>query len=211
MTDHKIILVDDHELIINGIINLLRPYTRFRVIANINDGLTVYPQCLIHEPDIIVLDLALPGINGLDLIPKLCQRWPELRILAYTAHAEECMAIRTLRAGAMGYVLKSSSQQVLLAAMQSIAARKRYIDSGLNRDAVLMALESKESDSMLLTSRERQVLKLIAEGDANRTIAERLCISVKTVETHRLNMMRKLQVHKVTELLNCSRRLGLTE
>jgi len=212
MHDHKILLVDDHELIINGIESLLSPYPRFRIVAHIDDGLEVYNACRLHEPNIVVLDLGLPGINGLDLIPQLCCRWPLMAILAYTAHKEEFMAIRTLAAGAMGYVLKSSSRQVLLAALQTVAVHKRYIDPALSLEAINTALSLNTPGSAeLLTPRERQILKLIAEGYTNRLISERLCISVKTVETHRLNIMRKLNVHKVTELLNCARRLGLTD
>ncbi|MCW2475005.1 MULTISPECIES: two component system response regulator [unclassified Symbiopectobacterium] len=211
MNDHKILLVDDHELIINGIINLLVPYPRFRIIAHTENGLEVYNACRLHEPDIVILDLGLPGINGLDLIPQLCSRWSKMAILAYTAHNEEFMAIRTLSAGAMGYVLKNSSQKTLLAAIQTMAVRKRYIDPALNRDAINSALNTEGDSPELLTPRERQILRLIANSYTNRLIGEQLCISVKTVETHRLNIMKKLNVHKVTELLNCSRRLGLTD
>ncbi|WP_074012820.1 two component system response regulator [Candidatus Sodalis sp. SoCistrobi] len=211
MNNYKILLVDDHELIINGIINLLEPYPRFKIVAHIDDGLAVYNQCRIHEPDILVLDLGLPGINGLDLIPQLRSRWPQMSILAYTAHTEEYMAVRTLAAGALGYVLKNSRQQVLLAALQTVAVNKCYIDPALNREMINTALSMEADNQELLTPRERQILKLIADGNTNRLIAEQLCISVKTVETHRLNIMRKLNVHKVTELLNCSRRLGLTD
>lgn len=211
MHDHRILLVDDHELIVNGIINLLSPYPRFHVVAHIDDGLEVYNACRLHAPDIVVLDLGLPGINGLDLIPQLRRRLPQMAILAYTAHMEETMAIRTLSAGALGYVLKNSGRQVLLAALQSVAVKKCYIDPALNREAINTALRVKNDSTEILTTRERQILKLIADGFTNRLIGERLCISVKTVETHRLNVMRKLNVHKVTELLICARRLGLTE
>ncbi|MBG6247131.1 MULTISPECIES: two component system response regulator [Symbiopectobacterium] len=211
MNDHKILLVDDHELIINGIINLLVPYPRFRIIAHTENGLEVYNACRLHEPDIVILDLGLQGINGLDLIPQLCSRWPEMAILAYTAHNEEFMAIRTLSAGAMGYVLKNSSQKTLLSAIQTMAVRKRYIDQALNQDAINSALNTEGDGPELLTPRERQILRLIANSYINRLIGEQLCISVKTVETHRLNIMKKLNVHKVAELLNCSRRLGLTD
>lgn len=210
MIEHKILLVDDHELIINGIIHLLAPYPRFQVVAHTDDGLAVYQACRIHQPDMVILDLGLPGINGLNLIPQLCQRWPEIRILAYTAHAEEHTAIRTLQAGALGYVLKNSRQQVLLAAIQMVALNKRYLDPSLKHEAIQTALNSTGEQSELLTLRERQILQLIAEGNTNRRIGQQLCISIKTVETHRLNLMRKLSVHKVAELLNCSRRLGLT-
>lgn len=211
MHDHRILLVDDHELIVNGIINLLSPYPRFHVVAHIDDGLEVYNACRLHAPDIVVLDLGLPGINGLDLIPQLRRRLPQMAILAYTAHMEDTMAIRTLSAGALGYVLKNSGRQVLLAALQSVAVKKCYIDPALNREAINTALRVKNDSTEILTPRERQILKLIADGFTNRLIGERLCISVKTVETHRLNVMRKLNVHKVTELLICARRLGLTE
>lgn len=198
-------------MIINGIINLLVPYPRFRIIAHTENGLEVYNACRLHEPDIVILDLGLPGINGLDLIPQLCSRWPKMAILAYTAHNEEFMAIRTLSAGAMGYVLKNSSQKTLLAAIQTMAVRKRYIDPALNRDAINSAMNTEGNSPELLTPSERQILRLIANSYTNHLIGEQLFISVKTVETHRLNIMKKLNVHKVTELLNCSRRLGLTD
>lgn len=211
MIHHKILLVDDHTLIMDGLASLIAPYPRFQIVQYLNDGRNVYNACLNHNPDIIVLDLALPGINGLELIAILHRRWPSTRILAYTAHTEEHKVICTLNTGASGYVLKSSSQQVLIAALQTLATHKSYIDPALNRKAILFSLENAESNHRLLTLRESQVLKLIADGNSNRIIGEQLYISVKTVETHRLNIMRKLNVHKVTELLNCSRRLGLID
>ncbi|WP_145558788.1 two component system response regulator [Yersinia mollaretii] len=211
MYDHKILLVDDHELIISGIVSLLSTYPRFCITAHIDDGLDVYNACRIHQPDIVVLDLGLPGINGIDLIPQLRCRWPQMAILVYTAHMEEFMAIRTLAAGAMGYVLKNSSRLVLLAALQTVAVNKRYIDPALNSEAINIALSVNHENGEILTPRERQILRLIADGYTNQLISKGLCISVKTVETHRFNIMRKLNVHKVTELLNCSRRLGLID
>ncbi|MER2474547.1 two component system response regulator [Photorhabdus laumondii] len=209
MICYKVLLVDDHELIIDGIKNLLAAYPRYHVIAQVDDGLSVYASCRDLAPDIVILDLGLPGLNGLDIIPQLCQRWPDLRILALTAHDDELTASRVLRAGALAYVLKTSSQQILLAAITSVAARKSYVDPHLNQEAIRLLGEGINDDSTLLTRRERQILQLISEGNGNRNIAEILSISIKTVETHRLNMMRKLKVHKVTELLNYSRKLGL--
>ncbi|ECG8588940.1 two component system response regulator [Salmonella enterica subsp. salamae] len=211
MKEYKIVLVDDHEIIVNGIMNALLPWHHFKIVEHVKNGLDVYNACCSHEPDIIILDLSLPGVNGLDIIPQLHHRWPAMNILVYTAYQQEYMAIKTLAAGAHGYVLKSSSQQVLLAALQMIAVNKRYIDPALNREAILTELNSETQDHQLLTLRERQVLKLIDEGYTNQGISEKLHISIKTVETHRMNMMRKLQVHKVTELLNCARRMNLIE
>lgn len=209
MTNHKILIVDDHELIVHGISTLLTPYPRFEIIGHTVDGRDVYNACIASEPNIIILDLGLPGINGMELIPQLRRRWPEMRILIYSAHSEEFMAVRALRAGADGYVLKSSSQQTILSALQMLAVNQPFIDPTLNRDAIYKALSKKDDTRPILTARERQVLKLIIEGNTNALIGEQLHISIKTVETHRLNIMRKLNVHKVTELMNCAQRLGL--
>ncbi|MCU5775528.1 two component system response regulator [Erwiniaceae bacterium BAC15a-03b] len=210
MTDQKLLLVDDHQLIANGIISMLAPHPCFRIVAYINDGLAVYNACRRYQPDILLLDSSLPGINGLDILPTLHQRWPQMRIVVYSDSNEEHLAIRALCAGALAYVLKSSCQQVLLTGLQCVALNKEYIDPALNRAAIHNAIRKDLQPRQLLTPRERQILQMIAEGHSNRLIAEQLCISVKTVETHRLNIMSKLNVHKVTQLLSCSRRLGLT-
>ena len=211
MNEYKIVIVDDHELIVNGIINALSPWPRFKVVAHSDNGLQTYNTCIVHQPDILVLDLGLPEINGLDILPQLRYRWPAMRILVYTAYQEEYMAIKALAAGANGYVLKRSSQQVLMSALQMIAINKDFIDPALNNDAIQIALSSQNQAQQLLTTRERQILKLINESNTNRLIGEKLCISIKTVETHRLNIMRKLKVHKVTELLHSARCIGLVD
>lgn len=188
MICYKVLLVDDHELIIDGIKNLLAAYPRYQVVAQVDDGLAVYAACRDLAPDIVILDLGLPGLNGLDIIPQLCQRWPDLRILALTAHDDELTASRVLRAGALAYVLKTSSQQILLAAITSVAAKKSYVDPNLNQEAVHRLGEGTNDDSTLLTRRERQILQLISEGNGNRNIAEMLSISVKTVEIGRAHV-----------------------
>ncbi|MGL5757295.1 two component system response regulator [Plesiomonas sp.] len=207
----KLLLVDDHELIIDGIKNLLTPYPKYQIVGQAKDGLSVYSLCRESEPDIVILDLGLPGMTGLDVIIQLRRRWPNIRILALTAHHEEHHAHTTLHAGALGYVLKKSPQQILLAAIQSVAAGKKFIDPALKITQVEGLSLTTDKNHGQLTPRERQVLKLIAEGLCNRAIAESLSISLKTVETHRLNMMRKLDAHKVAELVHWSRRLGLSE
>ena len=134
-----------------------------------------------------------------------------MKILALTARHEEHYASRTLNNGALGYVLKKSPQQILMAAIQTVAAGKRYIDPALNSALLSQLTQDCETNQTILTPRERQILKLITEGSCNRMIASQLSISQKTVETHRLNMMKKLDVHKVAELIHWSYRLGLNE
>ncbi|MFA3780270.1 two component system response regulator [Yersinia sp. 1652 StPb PI] len=207
----KLLIVDDHELIINGIKNMLAAYPRYQIVGQADNGLDVYNLCRQTEPDIAIIDLGLPGMDGLDVIIQLLRRWPTMKILALTARHEEHHASKTLSSGALGYVLKKSPQQILLAAIQTVAAGKRYIDPALNSSLVNKLAQGSDARQPVLTPRERQILKLITEGACNRIIATHLSISQKTVETHRLNMMKKLDVHKVAELIHWSYRLGLNE
>ena len=207
----KLVLVDDHELIINGIKSMLKPYPRFDIVGQADNGLAVYRLCGDLNPDIVILDLGLPGMDGQDVLAQLLKRWPAMRILVLTSRQGEHHAANVLRLGALGFVLKGSPQHILLAAIQAVAGKKRYIDPALDHFRVFKMMNSPVSHPLSLTLRERQVLKQIAEGAGNQTIAVNLSISPKTVETHRLNIMRKLDVHKAVELVHWSHRLGLME
>ncbi|WP_455871813.1 two component system response regulator [Serratia proteamaculans] len=200
-------LVEDHVLLSTGIKHFLSQVPGYEVVGEVADGLQAYATCLDLQPDIVLLDLGLPGMDGIDVICRLKQRWPELLVVVLTAENTEFRAQAALGAGAMGYILKRSSQQTLLAALKAVVAGQVYLDPDLNQAQIV------ESDSGLesvrLTMRERQILKLIAEGQRNRDIAELLTINIKTVETHRLNLMRKLNVHNVAQLTNVAFRLGI--
>lgn len=203
----RIVLVEDHVLLSTGIKHFLSQVPGYQVVGEVADGLQAYATCLELQPDIVLLDLGLPGMDGIDVICRLKQRWPELLVVVLTAENTEFRAQAALGAGAMGYILKRSSQQTLLAALKAVVAGQVYLDPDLNQAQIV------ESDSGLesvrLTMRERQILKLIAEGQRNRDIAELLTINIKTVETHRLNLMRKLNVHNVAQLTNVAFRLGI--
>ncbi|WP_279451957.1 two component system response regulator [Aeromonas dhakensis] len=205
----RVLIVEDHALLIDGIRNLLANQPRYVVVGAVSDGLAVYEACQRLTPDMVLLDLGLPGMDGIDVIHQLRRRWESLRIVVVTASSEEHRGREALAAGALAYVLKQSPQQTLLAALQHAAIGKRFVDPALK----LETLESAQSSGAEtpLTLRERQILKLVAEGKRNRDIAELLSISLKTVETHRLNLMRKLDAHNAAELSNWARRLGLLE
>lgn len=207
----KLLLVDDHEFIINGIKAMLSPLPRYEVVGQANNGLDVYRLCGEYGPDIVILDLGLPGMDGLDVIAQLLRRWPGMRIIVLTSRQGEHHAANALRLGAMGFVLKGSPPDILLAALRAVFNRKHYIDPGLDHVRVCQLKENDVSHPLSLTLRERQVLKQIAEGAGTQVIATNLSISPKTVETHRLNIMRKLDVHKAIELVHWSHRLGLVE
>ncbi|MGQ5524528.1 two component system response regulator [Chitinimonas sp. PSY-7] len=205
----RVLIVEDHSLLIDGLRNLLAAQGRYEVVGEVTDGLQVYEACQRLAPDLILLDLSLPGMDGVDVIHQLTRRWEALRIIVVTASNEEHRGRAAIEAGALAYVLKQSPQQVLLAALQYAALGKTFIDPALKLDSIV-APEAPAGEAAL-TLRERQVLKLVAEGKRNRDVAELLSISLKTVETHRLNLMRKLGAHNAAELSSWARRLGLIE
>jgi len=205
----RVLIVEDHTLLIDGLRNLLAVQPRYEIVGAISDGLAVYEACQRLKPDLVLLDLGLPGMDGIDIIHQLRRRWETLRIVVVTASTEEHRGHAAIAAGALAYVLKQSPQQVLLAALQHAALGKRYIDTALKLET--LDVSDRTQGETPLTLRERQVLKLVAEGRRNREVAELLSISLKTVETHRLNLMRKLDAHNAAELSNWARRLGLRE
>lgn len=203
----KALIVEDHALVGEGIEDLLTSHLNMAIVGRVNNGLDVYSACQQSQPDIVLMDLGLPGMNGIDIIQRLNKRWPTLCIVVLTACAMECKAREAIAIGAKAYVLKHSGRQVLFTAVKAALSGKCFIDPELKIDT-LAATESfslKEN----LTKREQQTLKLISEGHKNSDIAEKLSISLKTVETHRLNLMKKLGVHNVAELMVRSHRLGL--
>ena len=207
LVKQRILIVEDHYLLICGIKNLLSAIPAYEVVGEIIDGLTVYAACQQLNPDIVLLDLGLPGMDGIDVIRQLKRRRAELIIVVLTADASEHRARDAIAAGALGYILKRSSQQTLLGGLQTAIAGQAFIDPSLN----LAQVNSRPNVGGLtnLTTRERQILKLIAEGYRNRDIAEKLSITIKTVETHRLNLMRKLDAHNIADLVNWAYRLGI--
>ncbi|AUH50647.1 DNA-binding response regulator [Chromobacterium sp. ATCC 53434] len=203
----RVLLIEDHSLLSNGIKTLLSATSAYHVVGEIGDGLQAYAACQQLSPDMVLLDLGLPGMDGIDVIRQLTQRWPELVIIVITADSAEHRARAALEAGALAYVLKKSPQQTLLAALQVATHGRTFVDPALNLEQVT---ETRNVEGPTrLTTRENQVLKLIAEGMRNRDIAENLKITIKTVETHRLNLMRKLDAHNAVELTNWAIRLGI--
>ncbi|KQN46443.1 two-component system response regulator [Serratia sp. Leaf50] len=204
----RILLVEDHSLLSDGITQLISAVPDYEVVGVVADGLKVYAACQQLQPDLVILDLGLPGMDGNDVIHQLKQRWPDLTIIVLTADNNEHRAKAALRAGAISYILKRSPQQTLLSALQMAAVGRSYIDPSLDEQQIIKTDQPLDGQ-VRLTVRERQILKLIAEGSRNRDIAECLKITVKTVETHRLNLMRKLDAHSAVELTNWAIRLGI--
>ena len=202
---NRLLIVEDHQLVADAMCQLLSGHAEFDIVGVANDGLSAYAVCQQVLPELVLLDLALPGMDGIDVIHTMRRRWPELPVVVLTAFTDTQRCRASLDAGAQGYVLKHSPLQVLLTALHHVLAGKLYIDPDM---PALTEASGENGVAVNLTLRERQVLKLVAEGKRNRDIAELLSISIKTVETHRLNLMRKLDAHNVIELSVWAVKLG---
>lgn len=202
----KTLIVDDHIFVARGIKEFIESVEDIHVIGVCENGLEVYNWCVKYKPDLILLDLGLPGMRGIDVITKLKKRWSTLRIICVSAITDESEIKEALDAGASGYVLKISKQYTLLHAIETVLKNQIFIDPEINMS--ILKKENEKKEQVKLTTRESQVLKLIYEGRKNREIAEQLLISLKTVESHRLNLMRKLDAHNAIDLIKWAKRLG---
>jgi DNA-binding NarL/FixJ family response regulator len=192
----RILLADDHVTVRHGLKLLIDGQPDMRVVSEASDGEATIERAIALKPDVVVMDISMPGMNGLVATRRLKQKQPETAIVTLTRHADDAYLQELLRAGASGYVLKQSAPSELLHAIRAVAAGGQYLDSTLTArvTAGFLGREGKrESKSAVaLSERESAVLRLIASGYSNKEIAGRLTLSVKTVEAHKANAMRKL-------------------
>lgn len=211
----RILIIEDHTLLRAGLRALLTQGGEFEVVGEFDNGRDAVRSLGTLAPDLVLMDLSMPGMNGIEAIAEIRQRQPQLRILVLTIHRAEEFVQESLRAGANGYVLKDASHDELRVAMRSVMNGKTYLSPDVSASVVNGYLgkgaESGGSPWSSLTHREREVLKLVAEGHSNRGIAQFLCLSVKTVEKHRSNVMRKLDLHNTAMLTTYAIERGLVE
>ncbi|WP_185733865.1 LuxR C-terminal-related transcriptional regulator [Burkholderia sp. Bp8986] len=206
--------MDEHDLVREGFKAILLRYVNLEVIADTGDGYEALKLCRTLHPDLIMMELSLSSLSGLDVISLVRRRFPKIRILVLSGRLYEDGAAAATDAGAEGYILKQSGIDTLKSALSTVLSGRCYIDPQLNSDEILALRRQGKFERRCevrnrLTLRERQILKLIAEGERNKEIAEKLAISRKTVESHRANMMQKLEAHSAVELAQWARRLGL--
>ncbi|MFP4477017.1 MAG: response regulator [Desulfatibacillaceae bacterium] len=201
----RIVIAEDHTILREGLRSLLESRQEFAVVGEARDGLEAIQQVDEHEPDLVLLDLSMPKMNGIAAVKEIKRRHGNTRVLALTVQKSEDYVLETLASGAEGYCLKDASSSELLVAINNVMSGKRYIAPGISDQVLEGYLEGKKtlktkSSWDELTQREREVLKLIGEGHKNKQIADILCISVKTVEKHRANIMDKLDLHNASAL-----------
>ncbi len=210
----KILLADDHKIIREGLRNLIEKQAGFEVIAEAEDGLTAVNKAKKLSPDVVIMDIGMPGLNGIEATRQILADSPQAKIIALSMHSERRFVSEMLKAGAHAYLLKDSAFEELVQAIRASRANKIYLSpsiaEGMIKDYITHIPRESFSPFSLLTKREREILQLIAEGKSTKEIASLLFISIKTIETHRQNIMEKLDLRSVAELTKYAIREGLT-
>jgi two-component system, NarL family, response regulator NreC len=210
----RILLVDDHAVIRSGLRLVLERQADFEVVGEASDGREAVARANELKPDVVVMDLAMPNLNGIEASRQITATLPDTCIVVLTMHSDEEYVLRALKAGARGYLLKESAEQDLLAAVRNVSEGKAFFSPLVSRmlveDYVRQLQDRDIEDSYeLLTGRERETLQLVAEGKSNKEVAAILNVSVYTVESHRGNIMEKLNLHSVPELILYAVRKGV--
>ena len=214
MNKIRILLADDHQIVREGFRALLEAQPDFEIVAETGDGLEAVRLAEHQKPHVLVVDLMMPGLNGLEVARQISQRLPRTHVVVLSMHANEAYVLEALKNGACGYVLKDASAAELVRAVREANVGRRYLSPPLSEPAIDNYIQrTRNSDSLdlydTLTNREREVLQLAAEGHTNAEIAGRLFISPRTVETHRANVMHKLGLRSQTELVRYALRRGI--
>lgn len=204
-TIRRILIAEDHTLLRAGLRALLAQEPDIEIVGEADNGRDAIRSISTLVPDLVLMDLTMPGTNGIEAIAEIKRRHPEIRILVLTLHKAEEYVHQSLKAGADGYILKDATHDELRVAIRSVLNGKTYLSPDIANTVISGYLGNGKSAGVAsawetVTNRERQVLKLVAEGRPNKSIAEYLCLSVKTVEKHRSNLMKKLDLHNASML-----------
>jgi DNA-binding NarL/FixJ family response regulator len=210
----RVILADDHSVMRHGLRLILEQQEGFEVLGEARDGREAVNLAQALHPDVAVLDITMPNLNGIEAARQITDKHPEIAVVVLSMHADESYVLRALKAGARGYLLKESPESDFLAAIRSVSEGKAFFSPAVSRllveDYVRQMQDRDIEDSYdLLTPREREILQLIAEGKSNKDIANFLNLSLYTVETHRSNILEKLNLHSVPELILYAVRKGV--
>jgi len=204
----RILLADDHLVVREGLRSLLEA-AGFKVVGEARDGREALKLARMLEPEVTVMDIGMPGLNGVDACRELLREVPEMRIIVLTVHGEDAYVIEALRSGARGYVLKTQAGSDLVRAIGEVTQGRIYLSTSVSSAIVQAFLSGSTRPADPLTPREREVLQLVAEGRSTKEVAGILGVSVKTAETHRTRLMTKLDIHHTAGLVHYAIRRGL--
>jgi DNA-binding NarL/FixJ family response regulator len=209
----RVLLADDHKMIRDGLRRLIESQEGMEVVAEAGDGRAAVRLARELKPGVVIMDISMPGLNGIEATRRIVKEVPGVKVIALSMHTDKRFVSEMLRAGASGYVLKDAAFEQLVSAINCVMEQKVYLCPPLADVSSKGATCSPRTASTafsVLTGREREVLQLIAEGRSTRDMASLLNVSVKTIETHRMQIMRKLDIHSVAELTKYAIREGLT-
>lgn len=209
----RIVLADDHQLVRAGLRSLLQSFADVSVLAECGDGHEALALVDRHQPDVLLLDITLPGLNGLEVARRVPKLSPRTRVLILSMHAGAEYVAQALRAGVAGYLIKDSAVDELKVALDALQRGRNYLSTAISQSVVSGFLDpaggGAQSELSVLTPRQREILQLIAEGHSTREIAARLGLSIKTVESHRSQLMDRLGIRDVSGLVRFAIRAGL--
>ncbi len=210
----RILLADDHGILREGLRMLLERQSEFAVVGDASDGREAVEMAEACDPDVVIMDLAMPGLNGIEATRRITARRPRTAVVILSMHSDESYILRSLKAGARGYLLKDSLKADLIEAVRAAAQGKSFFSpkvSQVLKEDYVNELEAKDAEDTweLLTDREREILQLVAEGKTNKEIAAVLNISPYTIDTHRGHILQKLNLHSAPELILYAVRKGI--
>lgn len=214
MSEIKIVLADDHKLFRMGLRQLIEKHPDVKIVGEAATGIDVISVAKEQSPDIILMDISMPELNGIEATRRILGEQPDVRVIIVSMHSDRRYVVETLRAGAKGYLLKDSSPEEIFRAIQKVMRNQFYLSAKINEQVILDFVQQNKSENSsafeVLSAREREVLQLLAEGKSTKQIADLLNLSAKTVETHRMHIMDKLDLHTLPELTRYALREGLT-
>ncbi|NOR73942.1 MAG: response regulator [Draconibacterium sp.] len=210
----KVLVTDDHQLFREGLVNLLFSAPDIEVVAQAVDGMDAIKKVSHFKPDVLLIDIAMPNMNGIEATREIKEKMPEIKIIALSMHSEKQYVKGILEAGADGYLLKNSTYQQLTDAIKSVHAGKKYLSTDITTMIINGYLEPSKNDSegiSTLSKREKEIFILYAEGKSTREISEKLFISVKTVGTHKQHILEKLNLKSNSDLIKYAIKKGLIQ
>jgi DNA-binding NarL/FixJ family response regulator len=211
----KILIADDHEIVRRGLRAQLNQHRGWTVCSEARNGREAVQMAIATQPNVVIMDISMPELNGLEATRQIRRLLPQTHVLVFTMHESERMIREAISAGARGYVLKQDAESHLIFAVESLASHRSYFTSyasdTLLNDYLRLSAAGEESPGFGLSNREREIIQMLAEGKSNKEIANQLCISAKTVETHRATVMRKLELTSIVGLVHYAIRNQLVE
>ncbi|TXD46864.1 response regulator [Polaribacter sp. IC073] len=206
----KIVLVDDHRLLRDGLRNIIEQRSNMHIIGEASDGRDAIKICSKLLPDVLVIDVAMPGLNGIEATRQIHKDNPDIKIIGLSMHSGKQFIQGMFTAGAYGYLLKDGDSDELITAITTVMQHKKYLSKDINQAFLSLLRKGESLEKTLLSSREKEVLQLIAEGNSSKETGVILFLSSKTIDVHRNNIMRKIDLHTIPELTKYAIQKGLT-